>query len=74
MQGFQLDDGVLDGSPDGLEGGDVLSEAVLVGFGEVAVVMVRRVLVGRRGACGAKSLRGKLKTFSAQLLNPVHIS
>ena len=54
VQGLQLHNGVLDGGPDGLEGGDVLAEPVLVRLGEVAavVIVVRRVLIRRCGAGG----------------------
>ena len=54
VQWFQVCDGVLYLRPDGLEGGDVLSKAVLVRLGEVRGVVVRRVLVGGGGACGAE--------------------
>ena len=55
MQWFQVCDGVLYLRPDGLEGGDVLAQPVLVRLGEVrGGVVVRGVLVGGGGACGAR--------------------
>ena len=59
VQGLELHYGVLYGGPDGLEGGDVLAEPVLVRLGEVTgvvivVVVVRRVLIRRCGACGTE--------------------
>ena len=55
MQWFQVCDGVLYLRLDGFQRGDVLSEAVLVRLGEVrGGVVVRGVLVGGGGACGAR--------------------
>ena len=53
MQWFQVCDGVLYLRPDGLERGDVLAQPVLVRLGEVGGVVVRGVLFGGGGACGA---------------------